>query len=356
MNFEQLLAGAIHHRKTKDARRHRMDMQRDSARHSRNSSLQSQMNRQRFAQQQHLQSRSQEHQMLRQQQQQHFQQQQQQQQEDAEAAQIDSDINAVREKRRRDEISVEEERTLLWKLENKKRGLQTAGGPPPETPKYVGTDQDIGDSWEAETDELKPDGTPWKITYSRTNRGDKTILRDEKKEWTDREKDRREWDLKQAQEARALAAEGRAQQEAERKAAAEERRLQIESDRQAGESRKIEAETRDKEASTRAEKTESRTQITSQLKDRANRKAKTGLRQKYNDIMDEDLNRAKRQSKLRAAGISDMEGPTKEDIDAEEARLLDEYLTDEEAASGRDDLAQQGVPFNADAGMFEVTV
>lgn len=357
MNFEQLIAGAIHHRRTKDLRRHRMDMERDAARHSRTSAFQAQQNQQRFAQQQFMQQRSHENQMMRWQQQQHFTQQQQQQQEDAEAAQIDADINAVREKRRNNEISAEEERTLLWKLENKKRGLQTAGGPPPDTPKYVGTDRDVGDHWWEETDDLKPDGTKWRVQYTRDSRGSIKIIRDERKEWEERDNARRQQDREDAAETRAQAKDER-DTEAEKRRVTNEERAQNTAERaQASEERKVRSEERTIEQGERDQKKEDDDALYTRLERRAKRDAQTNLRAKWQEIQQSDDRLSDKKRAARAAGISDFkEGPTKEDIEAEEARLLDEYLND--SANEATDLAstEQAVPFNADAGMYEVVV
>ena len=364
MNFEQLLAGAVRHRKTKDARRHRFDMERDASN-----------NAQRFANQRNLQQQSHDAQMMRQQQQQHFQQQQKRQQEDAEAAKIDSDINAVRDKRRRNEITAEEERTLLWGLENKKRGLQTAGGPPPETPWYVGTDKDLGKKWWEDTDDDKPGGGKWRVQYGMTNRGEQKVLRDERKEWEERDNARREQDRLDREEERAKIKD-------ERESAAEQRREANEQRNQSREDRAQDTAERAEDRADREEQSANRSQESHQatlkakeddalytkLERRAERSADAELAsewtrvtqsQEWIDAGNETTTKKKQAAREAVANQNgfDVNGePTTSKRKQKVNEILDRELKDEENKAGHLASTEQAVPYNADAGMYEVVV
>jgi len=335
-----------------------MDMERDASRQN----FQARQNQQRFAQHQYSQEQSHQNMQTRQQQQQHFTQQQQIQTEQREAQQIDADINSVNENIANGNITSEEGRTLLWKLENKKRGLQTAGGPPPDTPWYVGTDKDIGKTWWEDTDADKPGGGKWRIQYTMEMRGSgpkAVVLIDERKNWEDLDNARRDQSRADAAESRAHAADGRAQHATDLSNKNEQRKYDIESDRQVNETRKTEADIRAIDAGKVEAKTKSDTILREKLEKRADRDADAALRDEWTQLkqsqawIDAGGSSMRKEQVANENGFDETGSPTTSKRAQKVNELLDKYLKAEAP-----DLvsSEPQIPFNGQTGMYEVVV
>ena len=104
---------------------------------------------------------------------------------------INANINAIKENT---SLTEKEKNELIHNEEVKKMGL--APEIPPGMPPWPRW-QDPGMKWTEDTNEVKPDGTPWKIVYHRANRGDVAVLYNEKEEFEKRENEKRKLDIEE---------------------------------------------------------------------------------------------------------------------------------------------------------------